>query len=141
MVLFFSMPFVSSLYQKNQLQVRQDDIKASIQFAKIQAQVRHQNLLLAPIAGNHDWSAGMRLFVDNAQHRYTAKEDVLQEWHWKKASAIFISWHGFQSDHYLLFNAENSKNVINGYFLIQINSKLVIKLIVNRLGRVRYRSD
>ena len=101
MVLFFSIPFVSSLYQKNQLQVRQDDIKASIQFAKIQAQVRHQNLLLTPIAGNNDWSAGMRLFVDNAQHRYTPKEKVLHEWHWK-ASDISISWHGFQSDHYLL---------------------------------------
>jgi Tfp pilus assembly protein FimT len=140
MALFFSIPFLSSLYQKNQLQVRQDEIKASIQFAKIQAQIRHKNLLLAPIGGKNDWSAGMRLFVDNAQHRYTPNAQVLHEWHWK-ASNISISWHGFQSDHYLLFAAENSKNAINGYFLIQINSELVIKLIVNRLGRVRYRSN
>lgn len=135
-VLFFTIPFVSSLHQKNQLQARQDEIKAAIRFAKTQAQSSGKNLILAPLSGSNNWSNGMELFVDNPKHRYTPDATIVHEWRWDSSSAQ-ISWHGFQSNHYLLFAANSSQNGTNGYFSFQTQSQLPVKLVVNRLGRVK----
>ena len=135
-VLIFTIPFASSLHQKNQLQTRQDEIKAAIRFAKTQAQTIGKNLILTPLPNSNNWSKGMQLFIDNPKHRYTPDATILHEWQWN-SSNVQMSWHGFQSNHYLLLAADSSRNATNGYFLIQANSQRPVKLVVNRLGRVR----
>lgn len=135
-VCLFSLPFLSSFYQHNQLQVRQDEVKAAIRFAKMQSQITQESLLLVPIDNSDNWSYGMRLLVDNPQHRYIPQMRVLHEWHWDSGK-IQIHWHGFQSKRYLLFSENPRNNAVNGYFLMQTNQNFVVKLIINRLGSVR----
>lgn len=135
-VCLFALPYWSSFYQNYQLQVRQHEIQQAVRFAKMQAQLMHQSLLLVPIDGRDDWSFGMRLLVDNAQHRYTPEALVLHEWHWHH-SMMTIRWHGFQSNGYLLFANHIRNYAVNGYFLMQTHQGRVVKLIVNRLGDVR----
>lgn len=134
--LMFIMPYASSLQQKNQLCVVQDDITSAIRFAKTQALISDNNIILTPLPGMTDWSHGISAFVDNATHQYTLDDQLLFEWHWQ-SSAIEVTWHGFQSSQYLLFAAESHRNAANGYFLIKAKSLPPIKLLVNRLGRVR----
>lgn len=134
-VCLFSLPFLSSFYQQNQLQVTQQEIQEAIRFAKTQAYLMQESLLLVPIDSRDDWSSGMRLLVDNPQHRYTPQARVLHEWHLRSAN-IHIHWQGFQSNRYLLFSENLRHHAVNGYFLIQINNGLMRKIVVNRLGCV-----
>ncbi len=128
-LLCFSIPFATSLYQKNQMQVIQDEIKSAIRFAKMRALIEGKNLMLMPLSTSNDWSGGMQLRVDN-------RAPPLFVWHWSSPQ-IQVNWHGFQSHHILYFAVDNNRNATNGYFLIQSATQPTIKLIVNRLGRVK----
>lgn len=135
-LLFFTLPFESSLHQKNQVQVIQDDIIAAVRYAKTNALTRGKNVILTPLVNSHDWSDGMMLFIDNATHRYTPDDKLLHEWHWP-STEIHVSWKGFQSSHYLLFSADATQNSVNGSFLINGNSKHAVKIVINKLGRIK----
>lgn len=135
-LLFFTLPFESSLHQKNQVQVIQHDIQSAIRYAKTQALTRGENILLMPLRGSTDWSSGMLLLVDNAKHRFSSENQLIHEWQWTP-SRVEVSWRGFQSKHYLLFSPDLSQNSVNGSFLINYGSKHAIKLSINKLGRVR----
>ena len=136
-LLFFAVPFASSMHEKNQIQVIQDDIRSAIRFAKTQAMISGNNILLTPLPDSNDWSNGMLLFVDNPKHHYTADTQPLQKWQWF-SSGIQVTWKGFQSSHYLLFSADLSKNATNGTFIIRNQSQIRVKLVVNRLGMVHF---
>jgi type IV fimbrial biogenesis protein FimT len=101
----------------------------------MQALAKGKTLTLTPLPNTNDWSKGMLLFVDNSKHQYTYNTEPLYEWHWKSADTD-VSWHGFQSKDYLLFTTDLRSSINNGYFLIK-NTQEQIKLIVNRVGRVR----
>ena len=135
-VLCFSLPLAPTLYKKNQLQLLSDELSGAIHFAKIQALVTGDVLALTRLPGTTDWSSGMMLFVDNAKHHYTPDVKLLHEWHWSFVG-MDVSWHGFQSDDYLLFATDISHNTVNGYFLITTPLQPKVKLVVNRLGRIR----
>lgn len=128
---FFSLSYTPSLYKKNQLQALTSEIKSSIHIAKMQALIEGKPLMLAPLYPAN-WSNGMELIIDNPNHQ---KDKPLYEWHWKPAN-IHVEWHGFQSNEYLLFASDLRASHTNGYFLIK-NANQQIKLVVNRLGRVR----
>ena len=135
-LLFFSLPFAPSLYNKNQLQVVTDEVSSAIHFAKIQALLTGDVLVLSPLSGGrNDWSHGMLLFVDNPKHQYMSDDKLLHEWHWN-SNVVRVFWHGFQSDEYVLFAADISHSTTNGYFIIKNDTKQ-LKLVVNRLGRVK----
>lgn len=136
-LLFFTIPFESSLHQKNQIQVIQEEIKSAVRYAKTQALISGNTLILTPSNDSNDWSDGMRLFKDNAKHQYTSKDAVIHAWHWN-SSGIQVTWRGFQSNHYLLFSTDVSKNAVNGSFLIESNAKYAAKLVINKLGRVKH---
>jgi len=135
-ILFFTIPFESSLHQKNQVQVIQDDIKGAVRYAKTQALTSGNNLIITPLPYTNDWSNGMLLFIDNATHQYTVDDKLIYEWHWL-SPGIDVGWRGFQSSHYLLFSADASQNAVNGSFSIKSNSKSAVKLVINKLGRIR----
>ncbi len=134
-VLCISLPFAPALYKKNKLHVLTDDVKAAIQYAKIQAVMTGEQLALTRLPGAGDWSDGMLLFVDNANHQYTTGAKLLHEWRWQ-SSEIQVSWHGFQSQDYLLFSPEMSSSAVNGSFTLTNAMHQQTKLVVNRLGRV-----
>lgn len=129
-------PSLSFLYKKNQLDVMADDIKQAIHFAKIEALANHHTLVFTPLSESDDWSKGMRLFVDNKAHRATPKTTLLREWHWG-AGLNPVVWHGFESRRYLRISPFLVERGANGYFLLQRDSHQQIKLVLNRLARVR----
>lgn len=135
-ILCICLPSVPALSKKNQLQVASNDIKSAIHFSKFQALATGNNLLLIPLPGENDWAKGMLLMVDNAQHAYNSEAKKIHEWHWNHLGTQ-VTWRGFQSMNYLLFKSDISTSAVNGYFIIQNVSQKKIKLVVNRLGRVR----
>lgn len=135
MVTFFSLPYTPLLYKKNQSQTISADIKNAIHTAKMQALLQGQALALTSLNRTNNWSDGMRLVIDNPSHHYQEDSDTLYEWHWT-STGTQVEWHGFQSNEYVLFATDLRSSRTNGYFLIK-NADQQIKLVLNRLGRVR----
>lgn len=130
----YSSVFSPLLYKKNQMQAVKQEIKRAIQWARIQARMSGQTLILARRPGGDDWSLGMLLFVDNVKHQYTPESILIQEWDWP-ASELRLSWRGFQSQDYLRFTPTMNDSAINGSFRLS-NGHQQAKLVVNRIGRV-----
>ena len=135
-VICYSFSFAPLLHKKNQLQVVTDEVKSAIQFAKTQALLTGDILALTRLPEASDWSEGMLLFVDNTKHQYAQDVKLLHEWHWN-SSEIHVKWQGFQSKDYLLFAPDISSSTVNGYFIIKNSLQHQVRLIVNRLGRVK----
>lgn len=131
-VFFFAIPLSSALYQKNQIEVRVHDIEGAIRLAKTEALMRGESLMLMPCSGEH-WSSGIRVVAYHTDH----EPEVIYEWPWP-ASRVVVHWNGFQSKQYLLFSADVSHHAANGYFLITSPQSHSVKLVINRLGRVRH---
>ncbi|MFC3909656.1 GspH/FimT family protein [Legionella dresdenensis] len=128
-------PSISSFYRKNQLDVVERELAAAIQFARDTALKKNYPLVLMPINKNN-WAEGMILFQDNRQHRYTGKEQVFFQWQWPYAG-LKISWHGFQSDDFLLFANNLYNSAINGQFSLTQNNLPAKKVVINRIGRLK----
>lgn len=122
----FNTPLSSLLYQTNQLQVVANEIKSAIQYAKIQAINRHEQIILAPLPLTHDWSTGIAVLANG---------QILQTWPWQ-IHGLSVVWHGFQSHDYLLCTYDVNRSSMNGFFLLSANNQQ-IKLVINRLGRVK----
>ena len=75
------------------------------------------------------------LLVDNSQHQLPPNTSPIYQWQFSKKNTDVI-WHGFKQVDYLIFAPKIRLNVSNGYFIIK-NNLLQIKLVLNRLGRVR----
>ena len=138
-IVLFSEPFAQSFYKKNQLQRVADEIKIAVHTAKMQALITNDRLVLSPLLGFTDWSEGMLLFVDNIKHQYSKNDKIIHEWHWN-LKGVHVSWHGLQSKDYLLFATDLSCSTTNGYFMIQNTLQQQVKLILNRVARVRQAS-
>lgn len=134
-ILLSSFPFRAILHQKNQLQIRLDEIKNIVRYSKLRAISEKKPLILAPLPGGKDWSRGIILFVDDGGHEYNAQVKVIHQWSFdaKKSS---IRWHGFQSSEYLLFSNRLKQSAMNGCFLIE-HQKKQARLILNRMGRIQ----
>ncbi|MFY7698289.1 MAG: GspH/FimT family protein [Legionella sp.] len=133
LVLFFSLATMRQFTEKNQVTSLIDQLKSAIYYARIQAVIIDKPLILRPLLSNN-WSKGAMLFIDNASHLCRENCQILQLWQWNVSEDI--SWHGFQSQNYLLFTPDVSSQAVNGYFeIIQKNQHY--KLILNRFGRIR----
>lgn len=136
MLFCLTTPFAPSFYKKNELQVIVDEIKSAIRYAKLQAIIRGECLILTHRSGTSDWSSGMALYVEKLSSRkQPVRESLLYEWRWQ-AVGSHVAWNGFQSKDYLRFGPDLNQSVVNGTFLIDVDSQHPIRLIVNRLGRV-----
>ena len=132
----YSMSHMTFLLNKNELTVIADEIKQALHFAKIEALTHAHTLTLAPLSDSSDWSRGMVLFVDNKTHQMTPETTPLREWRWRQ-STLHVSWHGFESTHYLRFSPTLLERGANGYFILKDGERARVKLVVNRLARVR----
>lgn len=133
---FFCLPLSLSIYQNNRLEVVKNEISAAVHYARTNAALRGLPLILTPLPYTSDWSAGMILFVDNEKHQYTETTALIHEWQWQY-QGVRINWQGLYAKNYLLFAADPKHAATSGHFIIQNDQKKTLKLILNRLGRVR----
>ncbi len=131
----FCVPLGLSVYENNQLQVVGDEISTAIRFARNMALLHQLPLALTPLNQSNDWSEGMVLFVDNKKHRLTEHDKLIQQWNWQRRG-VKVSWQGFQTNDYLLFPTELHHAALSGHFDLQNREGRVVKLVINRLGRV-----
>lgn len=135
-----AIPLGREFYLKNQLENRANTLVFTIKYAKQQALLRNETLVLSALTDKEGWSKGMRLFIANAHHpRYEEGDKVIREWHWPKGLPV-ITWRGFVSTHYLRFSPSIKQAALNGHFLLQLPDLKeggTRKIVINRLGRVR----
>lgn len=136
--LFFVMlPLGQRFFNKNALEERVNYIVSAIKFAKNKVQLEGKSLVLSELSDEDGWINGMRLFIDNTgNYHFEPGDTKIREWRWNDKVAK-VAWHGFRSDHYLLFNPNIKKASINGYFSLVENNQVKRKIIINRLGRIR----
>lgn len=135
LLFFFCLPFTSTFYSKNEIDVLEKQIVSAVQYSRHMALMMGKDLTLSPFPETGDWSEGMILFVDNKTHHYSPTDQLLYQWHWPLRQ-VQVLWHGFRSNDYLIFSAHLTQATTNGHFLImngQIEQK---KITINRLGRV-----
>jgi type IV fimbrial biogenesis protein FimT len=136
-VMLFSTPSLDLVFKKNKLELRVDEITRIIKYARNSALLKGKTLILMPIKGDKDWSAGMKLiYRDNGNFNYDKSDtpEIDHEWRWDPAF-IKIDWNGFVSNNYLIFAPEIRSNSLNGYFNISYKNNSY-KLTLNRLARV-----
>tara|TARA_Y100000588_G_scaffold291327_1_gene310379 strand:- start:98 stop:550 length:453 start_codon:yes stop_codon:yes gene_type:complete len=116
-------------YNQTQTTTLMNDINDAIHIAKAEALIQNKSLLLLPLSTKNGWSTGMKLVDEN-------KCSIIHVWQWHYAN-LNLTWHGFQSTHFLRFANDVHHNALNGYFLIQIKGQPSHKLTINRLGRTK----
>ena len=134
-VLCFSLPLFHSMQTQHDRNRLIKDITNVLQFARIQAFLRGETLVLAPLDSVKDWSYGIHLFVREGNSWPPKNKEELHEWRWKPGGT-HLSWHGFQSKDYLVIDSDLSRLALNGYFLMEEGGVLPEKHTVNRFGRV-----
>lgn len=132
----FCLPLGLSVFQNNHLEVVKDEISAAIYYARTRAALSNLPLILTSLSESEDWSAGMRLFVDNKKHQFTEKSELIHEWRWKH-QGIHVNWQGLYSDHYLILAADLRHAAASGHFVIRNEQGKSINLTLNRLGRIK----
>lgn len=131
-VLFFVVPSLQGLYKKQQFFNVVDEVKMAVTLAKRYALLYGQNVYLAPLLTKEGWSGGLQLVANLGSSKET--DGLYHVWQWTNKS-IKVFWHGFNSDHYLLFSPSLKSSALSGSFVIE--SKLLCRqLTLNRLGKV-----
>jgi Tfp pilus assembly protein FimT len=137
-VVCFSVPRLFSETANHVIQERKKELTYILAYARIQAFLREETLILAPLNTTLDnnWSEGLRLYVQDGKTRPPKNKHSLHEWHWSK-SQFALYWFGFQSKNYILVDSDSSKLAMNGYFLIKKKQDTLCRIDVNRFGRLR----
>jgi len=136
-VFLIFLPLGGSFFNRNSLEHRTNIIIQAIKYAKNKSQIDGKAMVLSELAENDGWVHGMQLFIDNTgNYRFGRGDQLLKKWTWDD-KITKVEWHGFSSDHYLLFNNAVQNSAVNGYFALKESGKVKSKIILNRLGRVR----
>jgi prepilin-type N-terminal cleavage/methylation domain-containing protein len=136
--LFFTLlPLGNRFFSKNALEKRLNTIVGAIKFARNKSQFDGKKLILSELSDKNGWLYGMRLYRENTgNYHYEQGDKIIRSWSWDN-KIISVEWHGFGSDHYLLFSNKLQESALNGYFSLSEAGKIKRKIIINRLGRVR----
>lgn len=133
LLLVGSWPFFS-LIQKNERETLINNIKAAVQYSKIQAIHLGHPIYLIPLGSNENWSGGMMLAELNPKSN---KTELIHQWQWS-SNSWNINWKGVDSTHRIIISNIPNRAMSNGKFILnnrRTNEKVVVTL--NRLGRVR----
>ncbi len=121
----FTMPLAMGTFQiKNKLLIVENDIIQGLDYARQQAYLRHEILVLKPY--NKQWAKGMQLLTKDGL--------VIRQWEWRY-NALNLNWQGLESADKISFYPEIGRNTSSGHFDLYVNSASPVKIIVNRLGR------
>lgn len=128
---------VSLFHHTVSVQERTHDLTSILAYARLQAFLREETLILAPLVAteHHDWSMGIRLFVKEGETLPSKPRRIIHAWQWP-ASEYTLSWSGFQSKDYILIDHDSGKLAMNGYFLLKNSHGILNQVYVNRFGRV-----
>ena len=133
----WTLPLGQDFFLKNKLSARTEEIVSALHYARSQAALLGQPLILAP--RNTAWSSGMILFVDrDGDHMYEASDKLLFQWEWQDADLI-LEWKGLY-ENYLLFTPAELNSVLGGTFYLcptAINALRGKRILMNPLGRIR----
>ena len=110
------------------------DVGRVLTFARNQAFLRSETLVLLPRVASEGWSSGMVLEIK--KHTQDEKAQRLHEWRWHD-SGVQLSWHGFLGDDALVVAHSPAKLAMNGYFLLETAHSNQVRWVVNRFGRIR----
>ena len=126
-VFFFIPAFIQPILHQNQLKTGVNELKNMVTYARNQALIHDMPVILVLNTN------GMTLFKDNGSQQLQDTSQVIYEWA-NIGKGCRFSWHGLQSNNYLLFSPSMRKNILNGHFLVR-NKSGCYQLVVNRLGR------
>ncbi|MBA2656161.1 MAG: GspH/FimT family pseudopilin [Tatlockia sp.] len=136
-ILFFlSLPLTVSIFQRNHLEVVKDQLAVAIHYARSKAMMQGEALILTALPNAGDWSSGMYLLTDNVKHQYNEKSQLIHSWQWEHKE-IKVTWQGLQSNNYIVFSPDLNHSASSGHFIIQNQEGQILKLTLNRLGRIR----
>jgi type IV fimbrial biogenesis protein FimT len=127
----FILPFGESFLAKNKLSARTEEIVTALHFARSQAILLNQNLILTPI-NQQNWSSGMVLSVEQGNQ-------TLYTWQWHDQD-LTLTWAGMYDD-YLLFTPRVLNSVLAGSFSVCSSLGNGKKIQMNRIGRIRVADD
>jgi Tfp pilus assembly protein FimT len=137
-VFALAMPIGKKVFATNEVDARVNTIINAIRFSKNQAELMNKTLILGVITDDN-WTLGMRLFIDhNDDHIFGDNDKLIRQWQFSGASPI-ISWKGFVSDHYIIFNRDITKATISGRFVVKQGNKEKW-VVMNHLGKIRIES-
>ena len=124
----------SYFINKNEQQTIIDELRAAIQYAKIQAIILGNPVYLAPIDSSSDWSNGMVLSFFDKQ---TNQAQLIYQWQWSHRRWS-LNWEGAGSTNKIIFSTFLGQAMSNGHFtLINKVTHEQFTVILNRLGRIR----
>ena len=129
----FGLPFTTQWYQNQLSGVMQKDIEQAIEYGTQESLILGEPVRLVPLHDN-DWSSGLVLLRE--RDFLSLHHTVLYTWQWR-SMAWHVAWHGFLSDSYLRFTPDLRQSALNGYFFLENEMQPGIKIMVNRVGRVR----
>ncbi|KTD50782.1 GspH/FimT family pseudopilin [Legionella quateirensis] len=128
----------TQLISKNEKQALIDDIRTIVQYARIQAVSLGHTVYLAPLDPAFNWSKGVALTRFNKK---LSQDEVLHQWQWSYHHWT-VNWSGVNAAHNIAFAHDTVHGISNGTFtLSNIRTHEKIKIIVNRLGRVRMKQQ
>lgn len=124
----------SSLRQKNELQVIEDELKTVIHYAKIQSIILDKSVSLSPSSSSLNWAKGIKL---SALNKKTGELKLLYQWQWQHPR-WHITWRGVHSSNSLNFSKHLTHAISNGQFIVvNLDTHQKVIMILNRLGRIR----
>lgn len=124
----------SSLIQKNELQIIEDELKTAIHYAKIQSIILDKSVSLSPFTSSLNWAEGIKLGVLNKK---TGELKLIYQWQWHHPRWN-ITWRGVRSSNSLNFSNHLTHAISNGQFsVVNLDTQQEAIMILNRLGRIR----
>ena len=103
------------------------DVGRVLAFARNQAFLQGETLVLLPRFSADNWSSGMILQQGSTQQH---------AWHWHHPG-VRLTWHGFLGNDKLVVAHSPAKLAMNGYFLLETGRSHSTRWVVNRFGRIR----
>lgn len=125
----FSLPLNAHWYQEHLVWMIEKDIEQAIEEGMQDSMILGEPLRLTPIDA-HNWSTGLMLVSERDP------KNTIHIWRWSN-TAYHIIWHGFLDNTYIRFTPDISQAAMNGYFLIENQTDQGVKMVVNRIGRIR----
>jgi type IV fimbrial biogenesis protein FimT len=134
----FGVISASFLKYNHERQVIISEIKAAIQYAKMQAITRSSPLYLTSLDQSHNWSNGMKLVQYNSAKNTV---ELLYQWEWHHPRWN-ITWNGVRSLNKIILSNNPISAMSNGKFVVfNAHTKEQVVIVLNRLGRVNITSE
>ena len=146
LLLMLSLPLTQRFISRHRQEARVHDLIHAVQFARTEAIEQGVHVIFC---GSDDgkhcngrWSSGQLACRDPDDTRQClSSSQLLYAWP-ALPRHEHLSWHGFSSDQYLMFEPNGLNQASNGYFLYSPSTPngQAKKIILNRLGRLRTES-